>query len=55
MILVLVTYHLGDETGQGFAHNFAGMLLFMAGLLMLLGLDGVIRLASARWRGRAAV
>ena len=55
MILVLVTYHLGDETGQGFTHSFAGMLLFMVALLMLLGLDGVIRLASARWRGRATV
>lgn len=52
MILVLVTYHLGDETGQGFTHSFAGMLLFMVALLMLLGLDGVIRLASARWHGR---
>lgn len=55
MILVLVTYHLGDETGQGFTHSFAGMLLFMVALLMLLGLDGVIRLASARWRGRPTV
>src|SRR3990170_6697983 len=55
MILVLVTYHLGDETGQGFTHSFAGMLLFMVALLMLLGLDGVIRLASARWRARAPV
>jgi len=55
IILVLVTYHLGDETGQGFAHNFAGMLLFMVALLMLLGLDGVIRLASVRRRGRSRV
>lgn len=55
MILVLVTYHLGDETGQGFTHSFAGMLLFMVALLMLLGLDGVIRLVSARWHGKAPV
>ncbi|MEZ5643425.1 MAG: exosortase/archaeosortase family protein [Burkholderiaceae bacterium] len=32
MILVLVTFHLGDEAGQGFVHDFAGMVLFMAGL-----------------------
>lgn len=28
MVLVLVTYHLGDEAGQGFLHGFAGMVLF---------------------------
>lgn len=28
MVLVMVTYHFGDEVGQGFVHDFAGMLLF---------------------------
>lgn len=28
MVLVMVTYHFGDEVGQGFVHGFAGMLLF---------------------------
>lgn len=28
LVLVLVTYHLGDEAGQGFLHGFAGMVLF---------------------------
>ncbi|MET5012202.1 archaeosortase/exosortase family protein, partial [Burkholderia pseudomallei] len=23
LVLVLITYHLGDEAGQGFAHGFA--------------------------------
>ena len=31
MILVLVTYHFGDEAGQGFVHGAAGMVLFARG------------------------
>ncbi|ODU50426.1 MAG: exosortase B [Thiobacillus sp. SCN 63-374] len=39
MVLVLVTYHLGDEAGQGFLHGFAGIMLFVIGLLFLFVLD----------------
>ncbi len=39
MILVLVTYHFGDEAGQGFVHGFAGMVLFIVALVLMLGLD----------------
>jgi exosortase B len=39
MILVLVTYHFGDEAGQGFVHGFAGMVLFMVGLVLMLATD----------------
>ncbi len=42
MILVLVTYHLGDEAGQGFLHGFAGVLLFVVALLLLFALDGLL-------------
>jgi len=42
MVLVLVTYHLGDEAGQGFLHGFAGILLFVIGLLFLFVLDWVL-------------
>jgi len=28
IVLTLVTYHFGDEAGQGFLHGFAGMVLF---------------------------
>ena len=42
MILVLVTYHLGDEAGQGFLHGFAGILLFIVALLILFALDGLL-------------
>lgn len=44
MVLVLVTYHLGDETGQGFLHGFAGIMLFVIGLLLLFALDGLLGL-----------
>jgi exosortase B len=39
MILVLVTYHFGDEAGQGFVHDFAGMVLFMVALLFMFVTD----------------
>ena len=42
MILVLVTYHLGDEAGQGFVHGFAGMVLFMVALALMLLTDRLI-------------
>lgn len=42
MVLVLITYHLGDEAGQGFLHGFAGIMLFVIGLLFLFVLDWVL-------------
>lgn len=42
MVLILVTYHLGDEAGQGFLHGFAGVMLFMIGLVFLFLLDGIL-------------
>lgn len=42
MVLILVTYHLGDEAGQGFLHDFAGIMLFVIGLLFLFALDGIL-------------
>jgi exosortase B len=42
MILILVTYFLGDEAGQGFLHGLAGMTLFLVALVLLLATDGVL-------------
>jgi len=42
IILVLVTYHLGDEAGQGFLHGFAGMALMMVALVMFFALDALL-------------
>ena len=37
--LTLITYYFGDAAGQGFLHGFAGMVLFISALLLILGLD----------------
>lgn len=42
LILILVTYYLGDEAGQGFVHTFAGMVLFGVGLVMMLATDTLL-------------
>ncbi len=39
IILILVTYYFGDEAGQGFVHGFAGMVLFLSALLLMLVTD----------------
>ena len=44
MILVLVTYHFGDAAGQGFVHDFAGMVLFMVALVLMLIVDRLLNL-----------
>lgn len=51
MILVLVTYHFGDEAGQGFVHGFAGMVLFLVALTLMLIVDK--GLGSLVFRGDA--
>jgi len=50
MILVLVTYHFGDEAGQGFVHGFAGMVLFIVALTLILAVDGLTNVVIRVWR-----
>ena len=40
--LVLVTYYLGDEAGQGFLHGAAGMVLMLVALLCFFALDKLL-------------
>lgn len=42
VILVLVTFHFGDEAGQGFVHSFAGMVLFLVALVLMLVVDHIL-------------
>ncbi|KGM41343.1 hypothetical protein JY96_18210 [Aquabacterium sp. NJ1] len=42
MILVVVTYHFGDAVGQGFIHNFAGIVLFAVALALIGMVDAVL-------------
>lgn len=39
LVLVLITYHLGDAVAQGFVHDFAGLLMFSVALLAIFGID----------------
>ena len=52
LILILVTYHFGDEAGQGFVHTFAGMVLFGVGLAMMLLTDGLLGRVLGRFTGQ---
>lgn len=54
MALSLITYHFGDEAGQGFLHGFAGMVLFLSALLLIIGFDTMLQ-ALEGWRQRRAL
>ncbi len=43
IVLTLVTYHFGDEAGQGFVHGFAGLLLFIVALVLIMSIDGILQ------------
>lgn len=47
IFLALLTYHFGDEVGQGFLHGFAGMVLFLVALMLTLLVDAGLRRLSA--------
>jgi exosortase B len=55
MVLTLITYHYGDEAGQGFLHGFAGMVLFLSALLLIIGVDSLLHLAVRLKRDRATL
>jgi exosortase B len=42
IVLILVTYYLGDVAGQGFQNGFGGILLFVIGLLFLFFFDWLL-------------
>lgn len=43
MVLTLITYYWGDAAGQGFLHGFAGMVLFVTALMLILAVDGLLQ------------
>lgn len=49
LVLVLVTYHLGEAAAQGFIHDFAGLLMFSVALFTIFGID---KLAEPLFGGR---
>ena len=50
MVLVLITYHLGDEAGQGFLHGAAGMVLMLVALAAFFALDWLLDLLLPKSR-----
>jgi len=52
--LVLITYYLGDEAGQGFLHDFAALAEFIIALFCLIALDGVLALILREPAGRVS-
>ena len=47
IILALVTYYYGDAAGQGFVHSFSGMVLFITALIIIIGVDHLLRFGVA--------
>ncbi len=41
LILILITYYLGESAGQGFLHDFAGLTMFAVALLTVFVIDSV--------------
>lgn len=41
--LTLITYYFGDAAGQGFLHGFAGMVLFVTALVLILSVDSALQ------------
>jgi exosortase B len=52
LVLVLVTYWYGDAAGQGMAHGFAGMALFVIAIFLLFAFDLILRQAGRLMPGR---
>lgn len=48
IVISLITYHFGDEIGQGFVHGFAGMLLFLVALVLIISIDSLIQLVTKK-------
>ena len=50
IILVLVTYYYGDEVGQGFIHDFAGLVLFGTALVLIIFTDSMIHFGEKKYK-----
>ena len=49
IVLTLVTFYFGDAVGQGFVHGFAGMVLFVVALTLIMGVDSTLQYIGKRW------
>jgi exosortase B len=51
IVLTLITYFYGDAAGQGFLHGFAGMVLFVTALVLILSVDSALQWYVRRRHG----
>lgn len=54
LILILLTYHAGEAAAQGFLHNFAGLTMFAAALVILFAIDSAVGPILRKIRGKNA-
>ena len=54
IVLVLITYHLGDAMAQGFLHSTAGLLMFVTALAGIFVIDGLTWPVRRRFKGAKA-
>jgi exosortase B len=52
IVLTLITYYYGDAAGQGFLHGFAGMVLFVTALVLILSIDSALQWTIRRREGK---
>jgi exosortase len=50
LLLILLTYHAGEATAQGFMHDLAGITMFATALLMIYLLDIALQRAAGKRR-----
>ncbi|SDK08786.1 exosortase B [Methylophilus rhizosphaerae] len=48
VILIFITYYLGDEVAQSYLHEFAGFVLFTIALFLIITCDSLIQWAVKR-------
>lgn len=51
IVLTLVTFYYGDAAGQGFVHGFAGMVLFIVALTLIMSVDSALQFFVKRRPG----
>ena len=54
IVLTLITFHFGDEAGQGFLHGFAGIVLFLSALSLTIAVDSMLRFGARQVEARPA-
>ncbi|ADQ84989.1 exosortase B [Methylovorus sp. MP688] len=52
LVLALITFYWGDEAGQGFLHEFSGLVLFLTALILVILTDSLLRLIATKWNAR---